>query len=184
MEASIPARSMEARRLAAVPSEKGRVWEFCFSFSTAPWAIASGKVAKYVTDFPSPEVLDMPNTVAIPHLGASTPESEINCACMAARELRDYIEYGVIRNSVNLPNVETLPDCKVRVCIIHDNVPSMISNITSIFGSAKINIEHLTNQSKKEMAYTVLDTNSEVTNELPGRISMTEGIIRVRKIEY
>ena len=147
-------------------------------------ALRSGKVAKYVTDFPSPEVLEMPNTVAIPHLGASTPESEINCACMAARELRDYLEYGVIRNSVNLPNVETLPDCKVRVCIIHDNVPSMISNITSIFGSAKINIEHLTNQSKKEMAYTVLDTNSEVTNELLGRIAATEGIIRVRKIEY
>ena len=146
-------------------------------------ALKSGKVAKYVTDFPSPEVLAMPNTIAIPHLGASTPESEINCACMAAKELKDYIEYGVIRNSVNLPNVEQLPDCNVRLCIIHENIPNMISAITSIFGEAKINIEHLTNQSKKDMAYTVIDTNSQVNTDLIGRIAAAEGVIRVRKIE-
>ena len=146
-------------------------------------ALKSGKVAKYVTDFPSAEVLEMPNTVAIPHLGASTPESEINCACMAARELKDYIEYGIIRNSVNLPNVEQTPDGKVRICIIHENIPNMISAITSIFGEAKINIEHLTNQSKKDMAYTVIDTNSEVNSDLIGRIAAAEGVIRVRKIE-
>lgn len=146
-------------------------------------ALKSGKVAKYVTDFPSAEVLEMPNTIAIPHLGASTPESEINCACMAARELKDYIEYGIIRNSVNLPNVEQTPDGKVRICIIHENIPNMISAITSIFGEAKINIEHLTNQSKKDMAYTVIDTNSEVNSDLIGRIAAAEGVIRVRKIE-
>ncbi len=146
-------------------------------------ALLSGKIAKYVTDFPSPEVLDMTNTVAIPHLGASTPESEVNCALMAARELKDYIEYGVIKNSVNLPNVEPLPDCAVRICIIHENVPNMISHITSILGAEKINIEHLTNQSKKDMAYTVIDTDSNVAEGLVDKIAAVEGIIRVRTIK-
>ncbi|MCR5693783.1 MAG: phosphoglycerate dehydrogenase [Clostridia bacterium] len=147
-------------------------------------ALLSGKIAKYVTDFPSPEVLDMTNTVSIPHLGASTPESEVNCALMAAKELKDYIEYGVIKNSVNLPNVEAMPDCAVRVCIIHENIPNMISNITSIFGSEKVNIEHLTNQSKKEMAYTVIDTESEIGQAILDRIAATEGVIRVRAIKF
>ena len=145
-------------------------------------ALISGKVAKYVTDFPSPEILEMSNVVAIPHLGASTPESEVNCALMAAKELKDYIEYGVIKNSVNLPNVEQLPDCAVRICIIHENVPNMISNITSIFGAEKINIEHLTNQSKKDMAYTVIDTDSPIAQTLADKIAAVEGIIRVRTI--
>ncbi|MBP5311946.1 MAG: phosphoglycerate dehydrogenase [Clostridia bacterium] len=147
-------------------------------------ALLSGKIAKYVTDFPSPEVLDMTNTVSIPHLGASTPESEVNCALMAAKELKDYIEYGVIKNSVNLPNVEAMPDCAVRVCIIHENIPNMISNITSIFGSEKVNIEHLTNQSKKEMAYTVIDTESEIGQAILDKIAATEGVIRVRAIKF
>ena len=146
-------------------------------------ALLSGKIAKYVTDFPSPEVLDMTNTVAIPHLGASTPESEVNCALMAARELKDYIEYGVIKNSVNLPNVEPLPDCAVRICIIHENVPNMISHITSILGGEKVNIEHLTNQSKKDMAYTVIDTDSAVPDGLVDKIAAVEGVIRVRTIK-
>lgn len=147
-------------------------------------ALLSGKIAKYVTDFPSPEVLDMTNTVSIPHLGASTPESEVNCALMVAKELKDYIEYGVIKNSVNLPNVEAMPDCAVRVCIIHENIPNMISNITSIFGSEKVNIEHLTNQSKKEMAYTVIDTESEIGQAILDKIAATEGVIRVRAIKF
>ncbi len=146
-------------------------------------ALISGKIAKYVTDFPSPEVLEMTNTVSIPHLGASTPESEVNCALMAARELRDYIEFGVIKNSVNLPNVEAMPDCAVRVCIIHENVPNMISNITSILGAEKVNIEHLSNQSKKEMAYTVIDTDTAVPESLIDKIAAAEGVIRVREIK-
>ena len=146
-------------------------------------ALLSGKIAKYVTDFPSPEVLEMTNTVSIPHLGASTPESEVNCALMAARELKDYIEYGVIKNSVNLPNVEPMPDCAVRVCIIHENVPNMISHITSIFGAEKVNIEHLTNQSKKDMAYTVIDTDSPVSQDILDKIAAVEGVIRVRSIK-
>ena len=146
-------------------------------------ALLSGKIAKYVTDFPSPEVLEMTNTVSIPHLGASTPESEVNCALMAARELKDYIEYGVIKNSVNLPNVEPMPDCAVRVCIIHENVPNMISHITSILGAEKVNIEHLSNQSKKDMAYTVIDTDSPVSQDILDKIAAVEGVIRVRSIK-
>lgn len=146
-------------------------------------ALLSGKIAKYVTDFPSPEVLEMTNTVSIPHLGASTPESEVNCALMAARELKDYIEYGVIKNSVNLPNVEPMPDCAVRVCIIHENVPNMISHITSILGAEKLNIEHLSNQSKKDMAYTVIDTDSPVSQDILDKIAAVEGVIRVRSIK-
>lgn len=146
-------------------------------------ALLSGKIAKYVTDFPSPEVLEMTNTVSIPHLGASTPESEVNCALMAARELKDYIEYGVIKNSVNLPNIEPMPDCAVRVCIIHENVPNMISHITSILGAEKVNIEHLSNQSKKDMAYTVIDTDSPVSQDILDKIAAVEGVIRVRSIK-
>ena len=147
-------------------------------------ALTSGKVAKYVTDFPSAEVLEMPNTVCIPHLGASTPESENNCAYMAAKQLRDYIETGVIKNSVNLPNVDALPDCRVRICMIHANVPNMISVLTTTLGDAHINIEHLTNQSKKDMAYSIVDTNDDVPDSLIEKIQAAEGIIRVRKIVF
>ena len=146
-------------------------------------ALSSGKVAKYITDFPSAEVLEMNNAICIPHLGASTPESENNCAYMAACELKNYIQYGIIKNSVNLPNVEVMPDSNTRICIIHNNVPNVISNITTILGEANINIEHLTNQSKKEMAYTVVDVNAEVTQSLLAKIAGAEGVIRVRKIE-
>lgn len=147
-------------------------------------ALTSGKVAKYVTDFPSAEVLEMPNTVCIPHLGASTPESENNCAYMAAKQLRDYIETGIIKNSVNLPNVDALPDCRVRICMIHANVPNMISVLTTTLGDAHINIEHLTNQSKKDMAYSIVDTNDDVPDSLIEKIQAAEGIIRVRKIVF
>lgn len=145
-------------------------------------ALESGKVAKYVTDFPSAETLEMPNTVCIPHLGASTPESENNCAVMAAQELKNYIEYGVIKNSVNLPNMETMPDCKTRICIIHENVPNMISQLSAVLGDAKINIEHFTNVAKKEMAYSVMDTNSNVSDDILAKISAVSGVIRVRSI--
>lgn len=145
-------------------------------------ALVSGKVAKYITDFPSAEVLEMPNTVCIPHLGASTPESENNCAYMAAKQLKDYIETGVIKNSVNLPNVEAVPDCRIRICMIHENIPNMISTLTTALGEAHINIEHLTNQSKKELAYSIVDTNDDVPDEIISKVSAVAGIIRVRKI--
>lgn len=145
-------------------------------------ALESGKVAKYVTDFPAAETLEMPNTVCIPHLGASTPESENNCAVMAATELKNYIEYGIIKNSVNLPNMETMPDCKTRICVIHENTPNLIAAFTKALGDAGINIEHLTNVSKKEMAYSVMDTNSAVSDEIVKNIAAIEGVIRVRSI--
>ena len=144
--------------------------------------LESGKIAKYVTDFPAAETLEMPNTICIPHLGASTPESENNCAFMAANELKNYIETGVIKNSVNMPNMEQALDCKTRICIIHENVPNKIAEFTAIMGEAKINIEHLTNVSKKEMAYSVMDTNDDVPAELIAKINAIDGVIRVRKI--
>lgn len=147
-------------------------------------ALHSGRVAKYVTDFPSTEVLEMPNTICIPHLGASTPESENNCAYMAAKQLRDYLETGVVKNSVNLPNVDAVPDCRVRICMIHANVPNMISVLTTTLGEAHINIEHLTNQSKKDIAYSIVDTNDEVPDSLIEKIRAAEGVIRVRKIVF
>jgi D-3-phosphoglycerate dehydrogenase len=147
-------------------------------------ALESGKVAKYVTDFPSAEVLEMPNTVCIPHLGASTPESENNCAYMAAAQLKNYIEYGVIKNSVNLPEVDTMPDCKYRICMIHENIPNMISQLTTALGDAGVNIEHLTNKSKKDMAYSIVDTNDDLPADLEAKVSAVEGILKVRVIAY
>ena len=147
-------------------------------------ALESGKVAKYVTDFPSAEVLEMPNTVCIPHLGASTPESENNCAYMAAAQLKNYIEYGVIKNSVNLPEVDTMPDCKYRICMIHENIPNMISQLTTALGDAGVNIEHLTNKSKKEMAYSIVDTNDNLPADLEAKVSAVAGILKVRVIAY
>ncbi len=147
-------------------------------------ALESGKVAKYVTDFPSAEVLEMPNTVCIPHLGASTPESENNCAYMAGVQLKNYIETGVIKNSVNLPDVDNAPDCKFRICMIHENIPNMISTLTTALGDAGVNIEHLTNKSKKEMAYSIVDTNDNLPDDLVEKVSAVEGILRVRVLAF
>jgi len=153
------------------------------NFEDMAAALESGKVAKYVTDFPTAEVLEMKNAISIPHLGASTPESENNCAFMAACELKDYIEFGIIKNSVNLPTVTQMPDTQTRICIIHQNVPNVINAVTKVLSDAKINIEHLTNQSKGTMAYTVVDVNAEITSELLAKFSGLDDIIRVRKIE-
>lgn len=145
-------------------------------------ALASGKVASYVVDFPTDEMIGVENVVAIPHLGASTPESEDNCAVMAAKELIDYIENGNITNSVNLPNVTMAKSGKYRVCVIHKNIPAILSSITSIFAKDSINIENMVNQSKGDMAYTVLDVN-EVNGELlTAHLAQVDGVIRTRII--
>ena len=145
-------------------------------------ALASGKVASYVVDFPTDEMIGVENVVAIPHLGASTPESEDNCAVMAARELIDYIENGNIVNSVNLPNVTMAKSGKYRVCVIHKNIPAILSSITAIFAKDRINIENMVNQSKGDMAYTVLDVNEVNGDELIAHLSAVEGFIRARII--
>ena len=142
-------------------------------------ALERGKVAAYVTDFPADSVIGAPGVIAIPHLGASTPESEDNCAQMAAKELIAFLEKGEIRNSVNLPNVELDPISEKRICVIHRNIPNMLSQISGLVSQQNINIENMINKSKKEYAYTVLDVMSEVPSEVIRSIEAIDGIIRV-----
>ena len=145
-------------------------------------ALESGKVAAYVTDFPTDEVLDVEGIIAIPHLGASTPESEENCATMAAKELIDYIENGNIVNSVNLPEITMPRSGKYRVCVIHKNIPNMLTKITGIIADDNINIENLLNKSRGDYAYTMLDIDEADTTQLETEIKAIDGVIRVRII--
>ena len=145
-------------------------------------ALASGKAARYVVDFPCDEVLGVENVVAIPHLGASTEESEDNCAVMAADELKAYIERGAIINSVNFPNAELAKTGDVLVCILHKNVPALISQITTAVADKGANIENMVNASKKDFAYTMLDVTGDVPPTVEGKINAVDGVIRVRVI--
>ena len=145
-------------------------------------ALDNGKVAAYVTDFPTDEVLGKDGVIAIPHLGASTPESEDNCAKMAAEELSDYIENGNITNSVNLPNVSMPRSGKLRLCVIHKNIPTILTKITQTMANDNINIENMLNKSKKEYAYTLLDINDGNKEKLEAELQAIDGVIRVRVI--
>lgn len=140
------------------------------------------KVSCYVTDFPTDEQITTPGVVAFPHLGASTPESEDNCAKMAAKELRTYLETGNIVNSVNLPNASMPHSGKTRVCVIHKNIPAMLSKISASFSDAGVNIENMLNQSKKDVAYTMIDTDGEVTTDILNALKALEGVIKIRVI--
>ncbi len=145
-------------------------------------AIENGTIASYVVDFPSEETLGMENVVNIPHLGASTPESEDNCAIMAAKELSDFIRFGNIKNSVNFPNVEANMETKFRVTIAHQNIPNMLNTFSSIFANDNINIVNMINKSKKDNAYTIIDVDS-VPAGLENELSAVEGVYKVRIIE-
>ena len=145
-------------------------------------ALESGKVASYVTDFPTDEVLGVDGIIAIPHLGASTPESEENCATMAAKELVDYIENGNIVNSVNLPEVTMPRSGDHRVCVIHKNIPNMLTKITGLIADDNVNIENLLNKSRGDYAYTMLDISEADIAQLQGEIEAIDGVIRVRFI--
>lgn len=145
-------------------------------------AIADGKVAKYVTDFADDVVLGVDNVIVLPHLGASTPESEDNCAVMAANELIDYIENGNIKNSVNFPNA-IMNATGTKVCILHKNVPTIIAQITAAVGEAGLNIDNMVNASKKDYAYTMLDIAGDVTDDVADKMSSVDGIIKVRVIK-
>ena len=133
-------------------------------------------------DFPTEEMLGVDGVICIPHLGASTPESEDNCAVMAARELIDYIENGNITNSVNLPSITMQRVTDVRICVIHRNIPNMLSAITSAVAENNVNIENLLNKSRGDYAYTMLDVNQCDTKSVEKRLLDTEGVIRVRII--
>lgn len=145
-------------------------------------ALASGKVAAYVVDFPTEDILGVENVIAIPHLGASTPESEDNCAVMAADELIAFLEDGNIVNSVNFPTVEVPRTTERRICVLHKNVPNMLSQISGVVSATGINIETMVNKSKKDNAYTVLDVEGDPDEAALEKIRAIDGVIRVRKI--
>ncbi len=146
-------------------------------------AIEDGTIACYITDFPDEELLKMDNVISIPHLGASTPEAEENCAIMAVNQIRDYLEKGIIRNSVNFPTCEMEPSGKRRILVTNENIPAMVGQITSILAEAKINIADMINKSKGELAYNIIDIDGEVSNEIIERIKGIKGVIKVRVIE-
>ncbi|MBE6905506.1 MAG: 3-phosphoglycerate dehydrogenase [Ruminococcaceae bacterium] len=133
----------------------------------------------YFTDFPSDELLGHPGVLAIPHLGASTPESEDNCAKMAASELVDYLENGNIKNSVNLPAVSMARSGDMRITMIHKNIPAMITKIATEISDSGVNIENLTNKSKKDYAYTMVDINGTVSDSVIAKLRGIEGVVRV-----
>ncbi|HNW87285.1 MAG TPA: phosphoglycerate dehydrogenase [Candidatus Limiplasma sp.] len=146
-------------------------------------ALESGKIASYVTDFPTDEMIGVKNAVVIPHLGASTPESEENCAHMAACELRDYLEFGQIRNSVNFPEILLSACDSNRILVIHENVPSMVSAISAAIGAKHINIDNMQNKSRKELAVTVLELDDLPDEALIAEIGALPGVIRVRTFD-
>ncbi len=145
-------------------------------------ALQSGKAARYVIDFPDNEITLAGGVVAIPHLGASTPESEDNCAVMAADQLRDFLENGNIKNSVNFPNVIMERSGVQRLCVIHRNVPAVIAQITTQLGACGVNVENMTNKSKGEYAYTMVDAGSQVDESIIEDIRRAPGVIRMRVI--
>ncbi len=145
-------------------------------------ALQASRLRKYVIDFPTEAVIGQPGVIALPHLGASTPESEDNCADMAALQTRDYLETGSIRNSVNLPVCELEPAEKHRITVIHKNIPNMIAQITAQLAGANVNIEHLVNKSRKDVAYTVVDSLDDLPANIVETLSAVEGIIRVRVV--
>ena len=143
-------------------------------------ATESGKVAKYICDFPADEIIGVKNIICIPHLGASTEEAEDNCAVMAAKQLIEYIENGNIINSVNFPNCSMPRTTEHRLVILHKNIQNILAQITGTVGNEGINIANLTNQSKGDNAVTILDVEKEVSKEAISHIEAVEGIIKVR----
>lgn len=145
-------------------------------------ALKSGKAAAYATDFPNDEILGVEGVVALPHLGASTPEAEDNCAVMAANELIDYIENGNITNSVNFPNAK-LDGNGTKICVLHKNSSGILAQLTAALGDEGKNIENMVNASKKENAYTIMESHAEVTDEISAKLSAVDGVIKVRIIK-
>ncbi len=146
-------------------------------------ALEDGKVAAYITDFPNDALIGATGVIAIPHLGASTPESEDNCAVMAVNQVADYLENGNITNSVNLPAVSVARNGKHRMTIIHKNVAGIVSSITSTLASENVNIDNMVNKSKGEYAYTMIDTDTDVSEEAIKAVTGIESVIRVRVIK-
>lgn len=146
-------------------------------------AINDGTIAKYVTDFPDAEVLEMDNVIAIPHLGASTPESSDNCAMMAAVELKDYLENGNIENSVNFPDCELNRSSDYRITLANRNIPNMVGQISTDLAEEDINILNMINRSQGDYAYTIIDVDTEVSEGMLETLQNIEGILNVRYLK-
>lgn len=147
-------------------------------------ALESGKVGKYVVDFPNPTTVNLPNTMVTPHLGASTQESEDNCAKMAVSQIRDFIENGNIRNSVNYPNCDAgICPTEGRITVAHRNVPNMLTQFTGLFAKDNVNIENMVNKSRGDYAYTIFDICSEIKEKVVTDLEAIDGVIRVRVIK-
>ena len=147
-------------------------------------ALDSGKIAKYVSDFPNPKTAGHPGCIVIPHLGASTEESEDNCAVMAVNEMMDYLENGNIRNSVNYPACN-MGVCKTaaRIAVFHKNIANMLSQFTTCVGSAGINISEIMNKSRGEVAYTMMDIDHHISDEVVAKMEAIDGVFKVRVIK-
>jgi D-3-phosphoglycerate dehydrogenase len=146
-------------------------------------ALDSEKLAAYVTDFPSAELLACSRAICIPHLGASTPEAEDNCAVMAVRQLMDFLESGAIRNSVNFPRCRLDQQAPFRLLVSNLNIPNMVGQITTILAAANINITDLINHHREEFAYNIIDTEQPIPGAVLEQLKAVKGIIRVRTIK-
>lgn len=147
-------------------------------------ALKSGKVARYVTDFPNARTANMEGVIAIPHLGASTEESEDNCAMMAVKELRDYIENGNIKNSVNYPNCDAGACSSAgRIAILHKNIPNMLTQFTGAFSTLNVNITDMVNKSRSDYAYSVIDVETPITAEVADKLASIKGVLKVRIVK-
>ena len=148
-------------------------------------ALESGKVSALITDFADEELLKCDKVICLPHLGASTPEAEDNCAVMAVKELRDFLELGEIRNSVNFPKTflnNEIPANGTRLCIAHKNVPNMIAQFTTVLGNAKLNIASMVDQNKNDLAYALIDVDGKVEGDTLKAFEAVDGVIKVRPI--
>lgn len=145
-------------------------------------ALGSGKVARYVTDFPNDKTAGAKNVIALPHLGASTPESEDNCAIMAAQEIKEYLELGNIRNSVNMPTTYLEPSGAERICIFHQNIPAVVGGVLKVVSDNGLNVENLANKSRDKYSYCIIDVNAPVTEAMLDAMRQVKGVIRVRTI--
>lgn len=146
-------------------------------------ALEEGRMTAYVTDFPSADLIGVDGVIAIPHLGASTPESEENCAAMGAKQLIDFLENGNIKNSVNMPNVSMPKTGSVRITIIHKNQPNMISTITNTISNDGVNIGAFEDKCKGDWAYTIIDVDTEVSSKVIADIEAINGVVKVRVIK-
>ncbi len=143
-------------------------------------ALDTGRVARYVTDFPNAKLVGMPNVVALPHLGATTPEAEEKCAVMAAKEILDYLQNGNVRNSVNLPNATLDRQGKSRLCLLHKNQPGMLNRFLEIIAAGNVNVEHMLNKARGDLAYTIFDTTTALDETVAQRMRAIPGVTRVR----